>query len=137
VKTPLAHWWRKGMSAGEFRPVTVTVKVEKRSIRDRNVERNPGFASEESVLSTGFTERVYRTGFTERVLSTGFYRTVGSKYLIERGWPEGGGGGSRDPLPWFMALTEIRYRPPLSHAATSTSHQSNGVTPDPGDRADR
>jgi hypothetical protein len=57
VKTPLAHWWRKGMSAGEFRPVTVTVKVEKRSIRDRNVERNPGFASEESVLSTGFTER--------------------------------------------------------------------------------
>lgn len=94
MKTPLAHWWRKGMSAGEFRPVTVTVKVEKRSIRDRNVERNPGFASEESVLSTGF------------------YRTVGSKYLIERGWPEGGGGGSRDPLPWFMALTEIRYRPP-------------------------
>ena len=91
------------MSAGEFRPVTVTVKVEKRSIRDRNVERNPGFASEESVLSTGFC----RPG-----LPTGFYRTVGSKYLIERGWPEGGGGGSRDPLPWFMALTEIRYRPP-------------------------
>lgn len=117
MKTPLAHWWRKGMSAGEFRPVTVTVKVEKRSIRDRNVERNPGFASEESVLSTGFcrpgfVNRVLSTGFTERVLPNGFYRTVGSKYLIERGWPEGGGVGSRDPLPWFMALTEIRYRPP-------------------------
>ena len=65
MKTPLAHWWRKGMSAGEFRPVTVTVKVEKRSIRDRNVERNLGFASEESVLSTGFTERVLPNGRIE------------------------------------------------------------------------
>ena len=65
MKTPLAHWWRKGMSAGEFRPVTVTVKVEKRSIRDRNVERNPGFASEESVLPNGFTERVLPNGRIE------------------------------------------------------------------------
>ena len=123
MKTPLAHWWRKGMSAGEFRPVTVTVKVEKRSIRDRNVERNPGFASEESVLPNGFTERVLPNGRIE---------IFDRKRLARRR-----GGGSRDPLPWFMALTEIRYRPPLSHAATSTSHQSNGVTPDPGDRADR
>ena len=81
MKTPLAHWWRKGMSAGEFRPVTVTVKVEKRSIRDRNVERNPGFASEESVLSTGFC----RPGFTERVLPNGFYRTGFTERVLPNG----------------------------------------------------
>jgi hypothetical protein len=75
VKTPLAHWWRKGMSAGEFRPVTVTVKVEKRSIRDRNVERNPGFASEESVLSTGFYRTGLPNGFYRTGLPNGFYRT--------------------------------------------------------------
>jgi hypothetical protein len=80
VKTPLAHWWRKGMSAGEFRPVTVTVKVEKRSIRDRNVERNPGFASEESVLSTGF----YRTGFVDRVLPNGRIEIFDRKRLARR-----------------------------------------------------
>jgi hypothetical protein len=96
VKTPLAHWWRKGMSAGEFRPVTVTVKVEKRSIRDRNVERNPGFASEESVLSTGF------------------YRAVGSKYLIERGWPEGGGAAHGTHCPGSWSSRKSATAPPVA-----------------------